>query len=447
MSAAIAARGYGLDVMVIDDQPGPGGQIWRSIEHASRHDEILGASYVEGRSVADAFRVSGAAYRPATQLWLLEPAFRAFVSREREPEVIEAKSVILATGAQERPVPFPGWTLPGVLTVGAAQILLKSAGEIPAGRVWVAGSGPLPLLYVAQLLRAGGQIDGYLDTTPVGQWRAALRHLPRALRASSELVKGLRWLAALRARRIPWVKGVIEVEAHGKEQVRAIRYRTSDGGAATVEASMLLVHEGVVPNVHTALSMNCAMEWSTGQDCYTPKVDSWGESSQADLFIAGDGAGIAGAKAARLRGELAALRIAAKRGRITEHAADVAAHRIRRRLDRELAVRPFLDTLFRPRPQVFAPSDETIICRCEEITAGEIRALATIGRPGPNQIKAATRAGMGPCQGRQCGYTVTRVLCTAQNRDPTDVGFFHVRPPLKPVTLGEVAALERSNAP
>jgi NADPH-dependent 2,4-dienoyl-CoA reductase/sulfur reductase-like enzyme len=202
-----------------------------------------------------------------------------------------------------------------------------------------------------------------------------------------------------------------------------------------------------VPNLHAALTLDCTAAWDPAQDCYAPIVDSWGESSQADLFIAGDGAGIAGAKAAQLRGELAALRVAVKLGRLSPDAAVVAARPIRRKLERELALRPFLDALFRPRPQVFAPADKTIVCRCEEITAGQIRALATVGRPGPNQVKAATRAGMGPCQGRQCGYTVTRILSAAQNRPPSEVGFFHIRPPLKPITLGELATLDRPSIP
>ena len=99
--------------------------------------------------------------------------------------------------------------------------------------------------------------------------------------------------------------------------------------------------------------------------------------------------------------------------------------------------------MFRPRAQIFAPSDDTIVCRCEEITARDIRAMAAIGRPGPNQVKAFTRAGMGPCQGRQCGYTVTRLLAEAENRPAADVGFYRVRPPLKPVTLGELASLDQ----
>ena len=444
MAAAIMARRHGLQVTVIDDQTAPGGQIWRSVEWTGRRDNILGSDYVEGRAVAAEFRACGAAYLPGGHLWQVEPGFRTFWSREAQAEVVESGALIFATGAQERPVPFPGWTLPGVLTVGAAQILLKNAGQIPSAPTWIAGSGPLPLLYAFQLLRAGGRIGGYLDTTPPGQWRAALRHLPRALRASNDLIKGVRWANELRRSGTPVVKGVSEIEGLGAQKLEGVRYRRRNGEMATIETNMLLVHEGVVPNVHPALSLGCEMAWNSLQDCFGPVVDTWGESSQPDLFIAGDGAGIAGANAAALRGELAALRVAAKLGRIGADEATVAARPIRRKLSRELAVRPFLDALFRPRAEIFAPPDGTIVCRCEDVTAGEIRAAARIGRPGPNQIKATTRAGMGPCQGRQCAYTVTRILSSVQGRRPSDVGYLHVRPPLRPVTLGELASLHQS---
>lgn len=442
MAAAIAARSLGLDVTVLDEQPQPGGQIWRSIERTTRLDGVLGPAYAKGRPVAEAFRESGVSYCPGVRLWHLEPAFRAFVSRESQAEVIEAAAVILATGAQERPVPFPGWTLPGVLTVGAAQILLKSSAQIPTGPLWIAGSGPLPLLYAVQLLRAGGRLAGYLDTTPVGQWRGALRHLLGAFRAAGDIAKGLGWLATLRASKTPVIRGVTDVEAFGGDRIEGLRYQTCDAIMKTVEAKTLLVHEGIVPNIHVPLSFDCSVTWNVEQECFAPVVDTWGESSRPNLFIAGDGAGIAGAQAAQLRGELAALRVAVKLGRKAEDAAASVAGPIRRRLNRELALRPFLDALYRPRAQVFAPSDETLVCRCEEVKASRIRTLATIGQPGPNQVKAATRAGMGPCQGRQCGYTVTRILAAAQDRPPCEVGFFHIRPPLKPVTLGELASLE-----
>ena len=168
----------------------------------------------------------------------------------------------------------------------------------------------------------------------------------------------------------------------------------------------------------------------------------WGESSQANVFVAGDGAGIGGAEAAEPRGRLAALRVAARLGKLGDDEAEAAARVERKQLSHALALRPFLDALYAPRPQVFAPADETMVCRCEEVTAGELRERATQGRPGPNQLKAFTRAGMGPCQGRQCGYTMAHIVAAAQNRPIEEVGFYRIRPPLKPVTLGELASLD-----
>jgi thioredoxin reductase/bacterioferritin-associated ferredoxin len=449
MAAAVTARRHGLEAHVVDEQPAPGGQIWRSVETAPAvlARDILGAAYHEGRAAAAAFRACGVGYEAGTQLWQIDPGFRACLTRDWQARTLVAKAVILATGAQERAVPFPGWTLPGVLTVGAAQILLKSAGEIPVGPVWIAGSGPLPLLYLMQLLRAGVEVAGYLDTTPPGQWRKALRHFPRALRAAGDLYKGLNWLVTLRRSGVRIVRHGVAVEAIGHGRLEALRFKTHRGTEAEFPVRTLLVHEGVIPSIHPALSLGCATDWNPGQDCYVPRLDGWGETSQHDVFIAGDGAGIAGAPAAQLRGELAALRVALKLGHVSEAAAALQARPVRRQLARELALRPFLDALYKPRAEIFAPTDETIVCRCEEITAREIRELAQTGQPGPNQIKSFTRAGMGPCQGRLCGYTVTCILAAAQQRPVAEVGLFHVRPPLKPVTLGELACLHPGRRP
>jgi NADPH-dependent 2,4-dienoyl-CoA reductase/sulfur reductase-like enzyme len=448
MAAAIRARALGLEVLVVAEQPAPGGQIWRGVEAAATKPDAarLGRDYGDGAAVVDAFRRSGARYEPGTQLWQLEPGWRAFLSRDGEARIVEARCVVLATGAQERPVPLPGWTLPGVLTVGAAQILLKSAGQVPSDPVWIAGSGPLPLLYMAQLLRMGGRIAGFLDTT-AGSRRTALAQLPAAMRGGlRDLAKGLGLLAALRRARVPVVRGVVDVEAIGTQAVEAVRYRTRDGREATVPASVLLVHEGVVPNVHVSLALGCEHAWREDQLCFAPTLDPWGETSVEGVFVAGDGAGIGGAEAARHRGELAALGAARRLGRIDPAAADREAAPVRTRLARALALRPFLDALYRPRNAVFAPKDEAIACRCEEVTAGAVRAAAAVGRPGPNQIKAFTRAGMGPCQGRQCAYTISHLIAAAQNRPVADVGFYRIRPPLKPITLGELASLDRAEA-
>ncbi len=444
MAAAVTARRNGLSVRVVDEQPAPGGQIWRGVEAvaATPRASRLGESYLAGAERAAAFRACGAVYDPASQLWQVEPGFRAFVTRGGKARIVTAEAIILATGAQERPVPFPGWTLPGVLTVGAAQILLKTADSVPEQPVWIAGCGPLPLLYMTQLLAAGGRIAGFLDTTPRGRLGPALRHLPQGLGRLGDLLKGLSWSLALRRAGFPIIRHVTELRAEGEGRLQSLRYRTEAGQEAEVPAEVLLVHEGVVPNIHAPLALGCAMSWHAGQHCYVPVLDAWGETSQANIFVAGDGAGIGGAEAAEPRGRLAALRIAARLGRLDEAATEVAAAPERASLSSALALRPFLDALYAPRPQLFAPPDETLVCRCEEVTAGELRARAIEGRPGPNQLKAFTRAGMGPCQGRQCGYTMAHIVAAAQGRPVEEVGFYRIRPPLKPVTLGELASLD-----
>lgn len=444
MAAAVTARRSGLSVRVVDEQPAPGGQIWRSIEAVAATPRAgrLGDSYLSGAERAAAFRACGALYEAESQLWQIEPGFRAFVTCKGKARILTAQAIILATGAQERPVAFPGWTLPGVLTVGAAQILLKTADSVPEKPVWIAGCGPLPLLYMTQLLAAGGRIAGFLDTTPRGRVGAALRHLPQGLGRLGDLIKGLSWSLALRRAGVPIIRHVDELRAEGEGRLQRLHYRTQDGRDGEAPAEVLLVHEGVVPNIHAPLALGCAATWHAGQHCYVPVLDAWGESSQAGIFVAGDGAGIGGAEAAEPRGRLAALRVAARLGRLDESAAEVAAAPERGALSSALALRPFLDALYAPRPQLYAPPDETLVCRCEEVTAGELRARAIEGRPGPNQLKAFTRAGMGPCQGRQCGYAMAHIVAAAQGRSVEEVGFYRVRPPLKPVTLGELASLD-----
>ncbi|MFY4259083.1 FAD-dependent oxidoreductase [Achromobacter xylosoxidans] len=443
MSAAIGLRAHGLTVLVVDEQPAPGGQIWRAVEAvaATPTGRLLGDEYRAGAGLAERFRACGAFYEPDTQVWQIEPDWHVYMTRQGRAEVVRAGRVVLALGAQERPAPFPGWTLPGVLTVGAAQILLKTSRQVPAEPVWVAGSGPLPLLYMAQLLRAGGRIAGWLDTSPPGGWRRALPWLGDALSAWGEVSKGLAWLRQIRAAGVKRVRGVTALRALGDGRLREIEY-TAGGVTKRAPAGVLLSHEGVVPSIHMTRALECAHSWNPRQACLAPDLDAWGQTSQPGIYVAGDGAGIGGAQAACVRGELVAAGVALHAGRLAQPAADALAAPLRARLAALLRLRPMLDALYPPRAGIFAPSDDTIVCRCEELTAGDIRRAAAIGQPGPNQIKSYTRAGMGPCQGRQCGYTIAHIVAAEQKRPVAEVGFYRIRPPLKPLTLGELASLD-----
>lgn len=443
MSAAVQARRSGLSVMVVDEQPAPGGQIWRAIEKraGTRTGDLLGQEYAAGMPLVKAFRDSGASYLPQTQVWQIEPGWQVFMSRAEDAECIRASNVLVATGAQERPGPFPGWTLPGVLTVGAAQILMKNAREIPASAPWIAGSGPLVLLYMVQLLRAGGRIAGWLDTTPPGAWGRGARHLPSALHRLPELLKGFAWLREVQSAGFPIVRGVTQLRADGEKRLQKISFVTAKQETGSVEANLLLIHEGVVPSIHVTQALGCEHTWSDTQHCFHPVVDCWGGTSKPGIFVAGDGTGIGGARAAQARGTLAGIRIAERVGKLREEDAERVAAPVKRELAKEMAIRPLLDAMYQPRAEIFSPPDDTVVCRCEELTAGDIRAAITVGASDPNQVKSMTRAGMGPCQGRQCGYTVAHLLSEAHATPIKEVGFYRVRPPLKPLTLGELATL------
>lgn len=444
MQAAIQARSHGLSVLVVDDQPAPGGQIWRAVERVAggAMGAILGEEYRAGSMVVHSFRNCGAEYRPLTQVWQIEQGWHVYTTQEGKASVVQADNILLATGAQERPAPFPGWTLPGVLTVGAAQIQLKMSNQIPTDDVWIVGCGPLVLLYIKQLLEAGGKVAGWLDTAPLDSRRRGMQHFLSALHGWRDLRKGYQWLRAIRKAGVPTYAGIKNIRAEGEGQLSEIVFSSGDGIEHRKPARVLLVHEGVVPSIHITSAIECEHTWLDSQHCFAPRVDEWGATSQPGIYVAGDGAGIAGARAASLRGRLAGMAIAVRAGKLFEEKADALAGAIRRQLAHELALRPMLDAMYPPRANVARPSDDTIVCRCEELTAGDIRAAAQLGQPGPNQIKSFTRAGMGPCQGRQCGYTIANILADVQQRPVSQVGFHRIRPPLKPLTLGELASLD-----
>lgn len=433
IAAATEARTHGLSVLVLDENTAPGGRIWQAIETRAAKDEEDRAAQ---QAVRD-FRASGAEARFGATVWCVEPEGRVYWSEQGRARDVEAAQVLIATGATERPMPVPGWTLPGVMTVGAAQIALKTGGLVPEGDVWIAGQGPLLLLYAVQALAAGGRIAGVLDLADPAGCRRALAHLPGAARALSYLTRGVSWRIALHRAGVPWIRAA-DVRAEGDARLERIRF-VADGAVHTKPASLLLLHDGVIPSVQITRALGCAHVWDDAQRCWKPLTDAWGRSSHARIVIAGDGAGIGGAAVAPLSGRIAALGIAAALGPLTEAARDRAAAPLVSARAKHLAVRPFLDALFAPLP--LDPDDDTILCRCEEVTAGRVREAVALGCLGANQLKSFTRAGMGPCQGRMCGPSVAAVIAAARSVPIDQVEPYRLRFPTKPLTLGELAAL------
>ncbi len=440
LAAAASTASAGLTTLLVDENASPGGQIYRRITRSPFVDAaILGDDYWEGRPLVADFEASGAAFCGETQVWSLDATRRVGMSHKGRSRFVQAERVIIATGAQERPFPIPGWTLPGVMSVGAAQTVLKASALVPDGRLVIAGQGPLIWLYAAQHLRAGGTIEAILDTTPRANYLAALPLLPQFI-GSRYALKGARLMREV-ARKTRIVRHVDALRAEGEDRVSAIRYRVGKK-ESRIETDILLLHQGVIPHVNLAMAAGVAHRWDERQACFAPVLDPFGQSAIDGIAIAGDGAGIGGAEAAAERGRLAAwAAIKALRPQVEDKVPPV--EEILKALAGAEKGRAFLDRLFLPRKQFRVPvEDDTIVCRCEEVTAGAIRQAIKIGAAGPNQLKAYLRCGMGPCQGRLCGLTVTELIAAERAISQDETGYYRLRMPVKPITLGELAAIE-----
>jgi len=444
MAAAATAADLGLSTVVLDEQPEPGGQIYRGIDRLAatrpRHLEILGLDYAAGLELTRAFRKANIDYLDNAQVWQVEPDGRVFYRRNGAADILNAKKILIAPGAMERPLPVPGWTLPGVLTCGAGQTVLKANGLAPKGRFVLAGCGPLLLLFAAQLVRAGVKPAAILETT-FNRW-AALSYLPGFLAAPGYLGKGLALLRELKAAGIPIHKGVTQLAIKGDTQAREIEF-VCDGTTHREPVDTVFLHQGVVPNGNLAWSLNLAHEWDNAQRCFRPTLDAWGRSSVPAILVAGDAGGIVGAKGAEAMGQVAAFATATDLGGISIEECNQRAGIARASLAKHRAARPFLDALYRPHQCWVAPPDPvTVVCRCEEVRSGEIRQLVNAQNcPGPNQMKSFVRCGMGPCQGRLCGLTVVELIAECRGLPVSEVGYYRIRPPVKPVTVGDLAAL------
>lgn len=439
LAAAVEASACGLSVVVLDEQPTIGGQIYRHIERvveaAPGRTAALGDDYLRGAALAQSFRASGADYQEGSLVWHVEGSILWYL-RDGRSGSLKAGRILLATGAMERPLPVPGWTLPGVMTAGAGQILLKTAGLLPGQRTVLLGNGPLLLLLAQQLLAAGGTIDAIVETVPRARYLQALCHVPAAW-GSGYLPRGLRMLRALRRAGVKFYRGAQDLRIEGKEAAEAVTFRMG-ARMVSLAASHVFLHEGVVPNTHFTRLLGCDHLWDVGQQCFRPVTDRWGNTSVEGIMVAGDSAGILGAVAAEDAGRVAALEAAHRLGRLDSSIRDEKAHPLLRRLENQARGRRFLDNLYAPTHRVPREPD-IVVCRCEEVTAGEIRSAVRIGGHGPNQMKSYLRCGMGPCQGRMCGLTVTSLIADELKLSPQEVGYFRVRPPLKPVPLQAIA--------
>ena len=447
LAAAATASKYGISCALLDEQPEPGGQIYRAIESIpEQREKLLGSEYQRGQALVDEFRASAAEYYPETRVWSLNDQKEAGVLHHGKTKMITADQILVASGAMERPVPFPGWTLPGVMQAGAGQILFKSAGVVPSDGVVLAGSGPLLLLLAWQYLHIGVEIKAMLDITPLSNYLTALPKLPKALLAHQYLTKGIAYQIDLKRAGITTKIGVSDLRAEGDGELQSIRFRHF-GREQLIKTDVLLTHFGVIPHIWLTQAAGCKHQWDKSQQCWRPEHDDWGNTSIEGVMVAGDGAGIHGARSAEHAGRLVGLQALFALGVLTQAERDSQAMEDRKWMNTDRRIRPFLEAYFTiPKKMLATPDDDTIVCRCEEITAGQIRKAVKEGHEDSNQVKYFTRCGMGACQGRQCANAVTHIVDDAGGQEISAQSHYRGRPPVAPLTLGQLADLYEEDA-
>lgn len=445
--AAETLVAHGIRPTVADEGMRNGGQIYR--QPPDGFSRPASALYGFEARKAEAVHAALAAvreridYRPGTLVWNVEASIAQTLGSDGVGR-IAFDSLILATGAMDRVIPFPGWTLPGVFTMGGAQVALKSQGCAIGEPVVFMGTGPLLYLVAYQYARARARVAAILDTSSAGDAFPVLLGL---LRGGRTFAKGLWYMIWPRTAGIPVRRAITPIAAEGEGALEAVRYRDRRGREHRIACTGLGIGYGVKSEVQLAELAGCEMAFDPLAQQWLPEADGDGRALAGTVYLAGDGAGVAGADAAELRGRLAALAWLADHDIAVDRAEQA---RLRAKLRRTMR---FRDALERALPVPFHLArtlpDEAVICRCEVITAGEIRQGRALDPAELNRAKAYTRVGMGRCQGRVCGLAAAQILADARGCDVAEVGRLRGQAPVKPLGIraGALAAVEdRSRA-
>jgi thioredoxin reductase len=424
LSAAVAAAGCGRRVGVVDGGTRIGGQYWRHSPTAEPGDRAFGRLASAFRDHVTAGRIDHLAQR---QVWTVSKPGDDFAAHTAQGD-LTAPALVLAPGAYDRQIPFPGWDLPGVYTAGAAQALLKEHGVLVGRWVAVAGTGPFLLPVATALAQHGATVVGVFEANrPTGWLRA--NGLGAIARHPSALGEAASYGATLARHRVPMRLGWTIVAAHGEQAVSAVTVRGQRGAERRIDVDALAVGWGFTPQLELPLALGCKAKADVDGSLVV-EVDGQQESSVPGVFVAGEATGVGGSELAACEGELAGLAAAG--------APSAPGRLVRRRS----ALRRFAAAMHRAYP---VPADwtgrlpdDTLVCRCEEVSAAQLRAAVDLGAETARTAKLLSRVGMGWCQGRVCGYAAA-CLTSAWTGTPYDPAGLAERPIATPLTLGELA--------
>ena len=452
--AACAAARHGLSVALIDEAVAAGGQVYRAPAPGhSAGSAKLAPDSIAGETLRTALDAAQVRTFFGRRAWAVTRGFAVDTAGPDRHETFGAARLIAATGTYERVVPFPGWTLPGVIGLAAATILIKSQGMVPGRRVVVAGCGPLLVAVAAKIAASGAELAAVVDLAGRSDWISAV---PALARRPDLLRRGIGWALRLGQARVPIYFRHTVISADGTDRVERVSLAPVDGAGApvagahiTLDTDALVIGHGLVPGAEVPRLLRASMSYEPLRGGWIPKVDTYGRTSIDGLYAIGDGAGIRGAEPAALAGKIVGITAAHDAGSIDQYGLTALVRPLNRQRSSYAAFADASAAFMALRPaQVRAIEAQTIVCRCEDVTRASIDAAARDGAADVNQLKHFTRCGMGPCQGRMCGDVAAELLAQARGVSRKAVGYWTGRPPLRPVPLADlVGAFDYADIP
>jgi D-hydroxyproline dehydrogenase subunit alpha len=445
LAAALTAAEIGGKVVLIDEYSTLGGQFYKQLHEGLSVKNLRKEprQYTDGAKIIQRLQNTTVEVMSNTLVWGIFEERTLALYRQDRTEFLRPNKLILAPGAQEIPIAFPGWTLPGVMLGGAAQALLVTQHILPGRKVVLAGVGPLQLKVASQLVEAGAEVVDVLEAS--GKSPLSIDTALRSLGHWGKMREGIEFWLKLQRAKVPFHLQHVPVRALGTDRLEGVvvaqvddEWNVVPGTERTLQADALCLSYGFLPSTQLASLAGCALEFQERIGGWITSHDRDQHTNIEGVYVAGEVGGIGGAEVAEEEGRMAALAVAGSLG--LQATGDQNEQRVRKRLTSAKRFADVMCDMMSLKPNLFGlMTDDTVLCRCEEVIVGQIKAALSDGDPTLRGVKIRTRAGMGPCQGRVCSFLVRQLISRETQTPIAEIRLDTPRPPVKPVPISALA--------
>ena len=448
--AASVLADANLDILVVDENLHIGGQLLRKIPESLGENAAYHPDYTKkiGFRFIESCKQKKIQILNRTRVLGIYPDNRILLEiDETSSRQLTFETILLATGARERYLPFKGWTLPGVVSTGLLQVMMKSNGVLPARNMVIGGSGLFLYAAAYEFLKNKGKLLGLYEQTGM---MGKIRMVPTLLGQIPKMAEGARYMSKIMLSGVmpKFRRRVVEARGNGCVEEVVVARTNAQGHPVTgsekiVKVDGLAVGYGFVPNIELPQLAGCDLEYIEERGGWVVKVDDQMRGNGDNVYCAGEPTGIGGAFKSITEGEIAALSMLNRFDKVASGDFESKLRTLTRQRNHHLQFGKYFNSLYQVTPPMLEDvPDETVVCRCEDITMGELRKAVKDGYTTPSALKVAVRTGMGNCQGRTCGPVIYDLMSHLTGNSHQEVGAFSVRPPVKPASIGSLSHFE-----